>query len=498
MSESTSKIVDSNNFRKIREQLRQDNRKVVMCHGVYDLLHIGHIEHLKDAKRQGDILIVSVTSARFVNKGPDRPYYNDKQRMEFLANLEIVDFVILSEEATAKTNIELIRPDVFVKGQEFESGDDGVTGNVHEEIELVQKLGGKVYFSQGEVHSSSKILNNYFNALPEEVIEVSRTIIRNHGENAFDKIANFVESFKKRKVLVIGDVIFDEYIFCKPQGLTSKDTALSTRYERKETYLGGALAVARHISNYCDEVNMLSVMGNETELQDMIRSNMEGKIALNILTEDNFITPVKRKYLKEHIERDEFDKLFSMNKLLLESEWGNVNRTPFYEKLEAFLPEYDLVVLCDYGHGLIDGTAKEIIESKANFLAVNCQTNSSNYGTNIITKYNRADTFALDEKELKLAFGQVYDSKTKQLTALVDRLSAKIGWLTVGAKGAIAADKEGNTLQIPALTLHVKDTVGAGDAFFAISSLCAAEKCSDGNCDVIKQCIRSNQDTYGR
>ena len=152
----SEKIIKPEEFSIIREEMRNAGKRVVMCHGVYDLLHYGHIEHLKEAKSYGDVLVVSVTSEPFVNKGPDRPYFDDRQRTEFLACLEFVDYVILSYEATAITNIQFVRPDIYVKGQEFKDGTDGVTGQVAKEIAEVEKLGGSVRFTQGEVYSSSK------------------------------------------------------------------------------------------------------------------------------------------------------------------------------------------------------------------------------------------------------------------------------------------------------------------------------------------------------
>ena len=147
----------------------------------------------------------------------------------------------------------------------------------------------------------------------------------------------------------------------------------------------------------------------------------------------------------------------------------------FYRNLDEMLPKYDAVVVCDYGHGLLDSKALELIETKAKFLAVNCQTNSSNYGLNIITKYNRADTFVVDETELKLAFGQSSDENSVALKKLHDELNSTYSWVTLGANGALGVTSAENSF-MPAVTLQVKDTVGAGDAFYALAVLCAVKK----------------------
>lgn len=447
---------------------------MVMCHGVYDLLHYGHIEHLKEAKSFGSVLVVSVTAAPFVNKGPDRPYFTDEQRLEFLASIEYVDYVLLSNEPTALTNIAVVQPDIYVKGQEFQGGTDGVTGHVAHEIKAVERFGGVVRYTQGEVFSSSKLLNNYFGALPEGVPEFSRKLIASYGEKVYDHIVDAVEGFGELRVLVVGDIIIDDYIFCVTQGLTSKDAAMSTRFQSVDRYLGGALAIARHVSNFCPRTEFLSMMGPEDDIRRLIEQGMPEFVKLHLLTDNVFVTPVKRRYLKRHQQRGDSEKLFSINYLNEARNLQAIDYKPFYRALEELLPEYDLVILCDYGHGLIDGEAAECVEQFSNYLAVNCQTNSSNYGMNVITKYSHADTFALDERELDLAFREYWSDKLDLLERLRVHLNARVGWLTVGAKGAVAKARGEDAVTVPALTLQVTDTVGAGDAFFALSSLCAA------------------------
>lgn len=471
-----NKVISAEGFPAIRDEIKKKNKKIVMCHGVFDLLHYGHIEHLREAKSFGDVLVVSVTSEPYVNKGPDRPYYNDAQRTSFLASIEFVDYVMLSNEQTALANINAVQPDIFVKGQEFKSGTDGVTGQISAEIELVEKLGGTIRYTQGIVYSSSKLLNNYFSALPDGVLEYSQKLLDKYGKNVFDRITDYVDKFEDLKILVIGDIIIDEYIFCKPQGLTRKDSTLSTRFQSVEQYPGGSLALTRHMAELCPNVELLSMMGSEDDLYDLIESKMPNSVNLHMLRDNGFVTPVKRRYLKKHPQRNEYDKLFSVNYLNDKDAIKRIRYEEFHKSLHELVPQFDLVAVCDYGHGLIDNESIEIIQNNSRFLSLNCQTNSSNYGTNLITKYTKADSFALDEVEMQLAFPHHGDNREDLLTFLREQLGASTGYLTIGAAGAISEDKEGNKVSVPALTLNVTDTIGAGDAFFSISSLCASTK----------------------
>ena len=114
-----------------------------------------------------------------------------------------------------------------------------------------------------------------------------------------------------------------------------------------------------------------------------------------------------------------------------------------------------------------------MLEKHARFLAVNCQANSSNYGLNVITKYHRADAFVLDERELHMAVGQSMDEEETLLRRVATRLGSSYAWVTLGASGALGIH-DAEAAELPAATIHVKDTVGAGDAFYSLAMLAAA------------------------
>ncbi|MBR5336530.1 MAG: adenylyltransferase/cytidyltransferase family protein [Lachnospiraceae bacterium] len=465
------KIVTKEQFKNIRKELKNQGKTIVLCHGVFDLLHLGHIEHFIDAKKHGDVLVVSITAAEYVNKGPGRPYFNDDQRLEFLSNLEIVDYCLLSESVTVHDIVECVQPDVYAKGKEYEKESNDISENIGSEVEIVHRYGGEVYYTEGEVHSSSKLLNRFFAALPEKALQSSIEMKERYGSKLISDIRKAIDGFRDIKILVVGDVILDEYVFCNVQGVTMKDASLSVFYDNEERYAGGALAIARHLAGFSNHVALCSMTGTEEGTRSFIRNNM-GNISLEILEDSEFTTPVKRRYLKANMQRQEFDKLFSVNRLMKRGERKRFNYHAFHERLKRIIGGYDMVVVGDFGHGLLDEEAIRILESKSKFLAINCQSNSANMGTNIITKYKRADVFVVDERELRLAFGQALQRREELLAKLTDRMGSKYSWVTVGAEGAYGIKESETTLQ-PALTLSVKDTVGAGDAFYSLASMCA-------------------------
>ncbi len=115
----------------------------------------------------------------------------------------------------------------------------------------------------------------------------------------------------------------------------------------------------------------------------------------------------------------------------------------------------------------------ELVQAQAPFLALNCQTNSANYAYNLISKYRRADTFCIDEQELRLAFSNRYGDPNELLKLLQSHLGAQQGWLTMAGSGSLGIEAHGELEKTPAMTQQVKDTTGAGDAFFALASLSA-------------------------
>jgi bifunctional ADP-heptose synthase (sugar kinase/adenylyltransferase) len=356
-----------------------------------------------------------------------------------------------------------------VKGQEYAKPEDDITGKIDEEVELVRKHGGDVAYTTGQVFSSTKLINHALPALSPEVKEYAADFNRKYSMADIKKLA---EKMGELKVLVVGDAIIDEYIYCNVQGLMSKDMGYSTRYQYKEQYLGGSLAVARHLASFNEQVTLMSVVGTEEHVHSRMLDELGDKMRVDLTYSNEFDTIVKKRYVSLNEKREEMDKIFAVNNLPTPMCIDEESSDKFKAKLREKISQYDVVVMCDFGHGLVDGETMEIIQDNARFLALNCQTNSSNYGKNLITKYRRADVFALDQKELGLAFSNYHQEEDEKLIRLADYFHSR-GWLTRGSLGATAVEN-GQLVTCPAFTLKVKDTIGAGDAFFSLASLAVA------------------------
>lgn len=464
------KIVSKKEFKaKIRKKLKNEGKTIALCHGVFDLVHPGHIIHLEQAREMADVLVVSITAAKYVRKGPGRPYFDDDMRLKFLAALECVDYVMLSEGYTVDDIIECVEPDFYIKGEEYARAEDDITGKISEEKALVEKHGGKIRYTTGQTYSSTKLINTAMAGLPEEVRHYMEDFKTRYS---MKDIRDYAEKASGLKVLVVGDVIIDKYTYCNVQGLMSKDMGYSARIHHSEEYFGGSIAIARHLSSFTSNVTLLSIMGNEEEIRLRLFEELADSIKLNLLYSTQFPTIIKHRYLTRNAKREEYRKVLAVNNIPEKMKYEKEVRDSFRAKLLDKLDESDVVFLCDFGHGLIDAETIELIQEKAKYLAVNCQTNSSNIGLNSIIKYTRADVFTLDQQELKLAFPVYVDDEKLGLTKLSEHLCGN-GWLTRGSFGAWGID-HGKIRECPAFTLTVKDTIGAGDAFFSVAGLYAA------------------------
>ena len=138
---------------------KSDHGRIGLCHGVFDLLHIGHIKYFQEAKSLCDFLIVSLTPDEFVNKGSGRPVFTEALRVEAIAALSCVDCVVINLWPTAIDTIKLIKPDFYIKGPDYKILENDITGKIFQEKEAVESVGGVLKFTSGEMYSSSQLIN---------------------------------------------------------------------------------------------------------------------------------------------------------------------------------------------------------------------------------------------------------------------------------------------------------------------------------------------------
>ena len=465
------KIKKLEELTKIIADLKHNGKKIVHCHGVFDLLHIGHIKHFEEAKTFGDVLVVSITPDEFVNKGPNRPAFTTSLRLESLSALESVDYVVANNWPTAEEIIKIIQPNVYCKGPDYKNHSDDITGKISDEENAVKSIGGKIIYTNDITFSSSSLLNKFGNIYSKE----QELFIRNIGDkNSFEMIQKKVEDISKLKVLVIGETIIDQYVFCEALGKSGKEPVLVLRDLETQEYLGGSLAIARHLSNFCNTVSVLSFLGEDNEYKSFIENNIEENIHLNFFNKSNSPTIVKRRFV-DNVDRKKVLGVYSINDDVLKEN----EEDKFIQSFDKLSKEHDLVIVSDYGHGIVTPRIAEHISNSEKFVSLNAQVNAANIGTHNIRKYKDINCLIINEDELQHEMRQREGDVLKMAAKLRGLINANYISVTRGKEGAFLLNNRKLPVLCPGFATQVVDKIGSGDALLALLSACLYSKIDD-------------------
>lgn len=461
------KVFDLENLSIELERQRSLGHKVVLCHGTFDLLHAGHIRHLRQAKSYGEVLVVTITGNAFVVKGPDRPVFDEHIRADSIAALECVDFVAINQALTAINVIEAFRPDVYVKGGEYEHASDDVTGNIAHETHAVRAYGGEVCYTHEVTFSSSSLLNEHFAVFPA----ATKQYLKSFRERLrVSDLPNQLSEPRPLSVCVIGDTIVDEYCYCSTLGQSGKGNVLAVRYETQEQFAGGAVAVANHVAGFVDHVTLVTTLGRKNSHEEFIREHLSLNIEPVFFYREDSSTVMKRRYVDNDMAK--LFEVYFYDDCPLPSELER----DVQGWLTSALADFDLVIVPDYGNGFLTPKLAELISHRSRFLAVNTQINSGNRGHHVITRYPRADFVALNEPELRLAAHDRHSPIEQLAYRMGEQLNAQVIAVTQGTHGALIVDlKQKIPFHIPALSTRVVDRVGAGDALLALTATFLAD-----------------------
>lgn len=462
-----NKIMKLEDLGEVIESLRLQNTKVVHCHGCFDLLHIGHIRHFRQARRKGDVLVVTLTPDRFVDKGPGRPAFPETLRAEAIASLDLVDYVAINKWATAEETLRLLKPDFYAKGSEFKGADSDYTRKIDKELAVVEEIGAQIVFTEDIVFSSSSLINRFLSDKPEEIQEYLNLFRTRYN---IEQVHEVLDKMSSLKVMVIGDTILDDYQYCEAIGKSSKDPVLALLYRSNELFAGGSLAVANHVANFANEVKLVTVLGEYDRHEDFIRKRLKPNITPHFTTQPGAPTLIKRRFLDGY----SFNKLLEVY-VMDDSGLPNDLDAELCSLVEEELPKYDLVIAADFGHGAISERMVRILSEKPPFLAVNTQANAGNRGYHTINRYSKADVVCLAEHEIRLEKRKENSPLRPMMDDLAEKLCCGTFVVTRGRRGSLVRGKSGTFVASPSLTLNVVDRVGAGDALFAVTALAAAQ-----------------------
>jgi rfaE bifunctional protein kinase chain/domain/rfaE bifunctional protein nucleotidyltransferase chain/domain len=438
-------------------------KKILMCHGVFDLVHPGHIRHLSYCKKQCDYLVVSITADKHVLKADHRPYVPQNLRALNLAAIEMVDFVIIDNESQPLNNIKYIKPDIYAKGYEYIDGK--INPRTQEEINIIKSYGGRFIYTPGDyIQSSSYIIENN---KPDLKLVKLKTLMENQ-EVTFKDVYKCLDKFKNQKVFVLGDTIVDSYVETEFIGSNAKTPTFSVKYLKNKNYVGGAGVVAKHLKSAGAEVTFCSLIGND-KLASFVKKDLS-KFGVKTIffTEKNRPTTNKKVYIAQNYRLLKVDTL---------------DNTPINEGLiqqiskEISKVKNGIVVFSDFRHGIFNSSSiNQLIKSiNKNIFKVADSQIASRWGN--ILDFKNFDLITPNEKEARFALGDQDAAIRPLATKLFEKSKAKSLILTLGERGILtirkAKSKEDTRafFTIDSFARDVKDPVGCGDSLLSYSSL---------------------------
>lgn len=495
---------------KTREELRKAigprprEQKVIMCHGVFDVVHPGHMRHLIYAKNKADILIASLTADKHIDKGIYRPHVPQDLRAANLAAFEVVDYVIIDENAKPLKNIEFLQPDYYAKGFEYVS--NGMAPKTAEEGTILDKYGGEIIFTPGDiVYSSSNLIDM---APPELKIEKLMAVMEHRGVT-FDGLRKSLDAMAGKTVHVVGDTIIDSLTQCAMIGGQTKTPTMSVLFENKTDYIGGAGIVAKHLRAAGADVKFSTVLGQDTLAEFALNGLKDFDVEVLPVIDSTRPTTNKNAIVVGGYRLLKVDTLDN-----------STISDAIVEELTSAIREVksEAIVFSDFRHGMFN---RRTIPSLVNAIPsgvfrVGDSQVASRWGN--VTEFKGFDLITPNEREARFALAD-QDSGIRPLAAnLYDLAECKTLILKLGERGVlthVTDDHESldSFFIIDSFADQVVDAVGAGDALLAyatlasltsdspaeaaiLGSIAAACECElDGNIPVSPDDIRAKLDT---
>ena len=456
------KIKTQNELLKIIKPFPRE-KKVIMCHGVFDVVHPGHVRHLAYAKSKADILIASITADKHIKKGAYRPHVPEKIRSLNIAAFEMVDYVLIDEDEKPLNNLNKIKPDYFAKGFEYTS--EGLPASTQEEVDIIEAYGGQMMFTPGDVvYSSSKLIDM---ALPN--IQSDKLLsLMNHEEISFVDLRNALNNLKGKRIHVVGDTIVDSYTRTTLIGGQTKTPTFSVLYQGSDNYIGGAGIVAQHLRAAGADVIFSTVLGDDNLKDFVIEGLSESGVECKAIIDKTRPTTNKNAIIAGGYRLLKIDTLDnrSISENIAEDLSSSISNTPC-----------DAVVFSDFRHGIFNGlTIPELTKAiPENVYKVADSQVASRWGN--ILDFKDFDLITPNEREARFSLAD-QDSTVGNLAGeLIRKNGCKSLILKLGERGSFVVtdknpdEKNESYFSVDSFASNVVDAVGAGDAMLAYATL---------------------------
>jgi cytidyltransferase-like protein len=445
------KIFGSQGLQELRAKYK--GKKIGLCHGAFDAIHIGHIEHLEEAKSLCDVLVVSITDDNYIQKHPRGTYHSAFQRAELMASLLMVDYVYVDGNKESVEVLSNLRPDCYFKGSDYNKQIE-VNAALKREVTACEANGGKVVFTRARKHSSSYLLNNF---LDEKRILIGEYLRKYAISADGDYIDGIYNALATAEILILGESILDVYIYGTLTGLSSKYTATSFLQSSTKVMAGGTLVIIPLLSDYVKKVTALVP-------EDYTKMGLYKTRPNVVLKEESFSVVEKTRFISSKKKERLFETV----------RFSQVKEFCLADKIGALVRDtkHSAVLIYDYGHGFFYN-ANFMQPDSDHFYAVNVQANSTNYPFNDVSKYKHFNLVTMDERELRLTLRDNKSNFEDLMQHFLDT-SPMAGkayfFFTQGERGAWCCHK-GQKVYCPALVDNVVDATGSGDVFHAVATI---------------------------
>ncbi|HTW95059.1 MAG TPA: PfkB family carbohydrate kinase [Tepidisphaeraceae bacterium] len=462
----SKKICALDRLLSLRQQARDAGKTVVHCHGCFDIVHPGHIMHLQFARSLGDILVVSVSADSQVNKGADRPLIPDDLRAASLAALECVDWVYVNPDSTAVELLCNLKPDVYVKGKEYEKNFDL---RFQAERGVVEQFGGRVVYSSGEVvYSSTALIGSLGQkeAFDDEKVLRFRDRYDLHPAN----LRRLLNGFGGQKVVVVGDYLLDRYHFCDATGVAREGPMMALRHLQEKDFDGGAAVIARHLQGLGAEATLVTALADDEasrQCELRLRGQGIGVQAVRSLRQ----TIVKNRYLVDQT------KLFKVDQGTGAAA-DSRNEQTVSEMILAAAQDAAAVIFADFGYGVISGglldKVMKPLRSAVPIIAADVSGRQSN-----LLRFRDVDLLCPTEREVRETLHDFSNGLGFVIWNLLQTTSARQAIITLGKQGLVTFDRAAGeevssrlrSEYLPALSTVSVDPLGCGDALLAAATL---------------------------
>ncbi|MFQ5461255.1 MAG: PfkB family carbohydrate kinase [Phycisphaerae bacterium] len=469
------KIVNLEQLLRSLKQSRAAGKTIVQCHGCFDIVHPGHIRYLEFARQQGDILVVSITGDSDVGKGADRPYIPQELRAENLAALMFVDFVCVTAQPTAAEILQQVKPDVYVKGREYENSTDPA---FLVEKRVVETHGGRMIFSSGEtVFSSTKLIERMPQS--EDFDAHKLALFCQRREIANDSLEAMVQRFQDLRVLIVGDIVLDRYVTCDAYGVASEAPVLSLIERDQRRFVGGAAIVARHVRALGAQAFLLSSAAAPDDADTaMVQRILDDEGVASHLIESRPNLVEKTRFLADDTKVLKVDRAHCCP-------LDSISERHAAQVLEQQSRLADAVIFCDFGYGTITGSllARVLPTLRQNVRTLTADVSS---GCANPLHFHHADLLCPTEREVRAMLNDYESGLSAVAWQLLEQTSARHLFVTLEKRGMVVFERQSQDRrsiewsgrlksdQLPSFADRIVDRLGCGDALLAAATLALA------------------------